>query len=144
MKRTLRPKTPKPTTPSPITDPPENAISNAFPRLSLAALVVRTFALVATFIPIKPASPEKIAPNINEKATRYEDVSLLAVNANNRATTITKMDNTLYSALRNAIAPSAMFVAIRPIFSVPTSCLETQEERMNVNSNATIPKTGMM
>ena len=45
------PRIPRPTTPIPITDPPVNAISNALAKLVLAALVVRTFALVATRIP---------------------------------------------------------------------------------------------
>src|SRR6056297_2623462 len=75
MNNTLRPRTPRPTTPRPITEPPANATSRPLPRLVLAALVVLTFALVATFIPIKPASPEQIAPTTNEIATIQLDTS---------------------------------------------------------------------
>ena len=52
-----------------MTAPPENATSNAFPKEVLAAFVVLTFALVATFIPMKPANAEHIAPTIKETAT---------------------------------------------------------------------------
>ena len=65
----LRPNTPKPTTPNPITEPPAKATSSALPKDVLAALVVLTFALVATFIPIKPASAEQIAPTTKDTAT---------------------------------------------------------------------------
>ena len=64
----VNPSIPNPTTPRPITEPPANAIPNALPRESCAALVVRTFALVATFIPRKPAKPEANAPTKNEIA----------------------------------------------------------------------------
>ena len=55
-----------PTTPIPITDPPANATSSALPRLVRAAFVVLTFALVATRIPIKPASAEQNAPKTKD------------------------------------------------------------------------------
>ncbi len=125
---TDKPSTPRPTTPSPITEPPANATSRPLPRLSRAACVVRTFALVATFIPIKPARPELIAPTIKEIATIQLDVTASALKARIAATTITKIASTRYSAFRNAIAPLAILSAIRPILSVPTSCLVTQED----------------
>ena len=47
----------------PMTAPPEKATDRAaFMPLSFAAAAVRTFALVATFIPMKPAAVEKTAP----------------------------------------------------------------------------------
>src|SRR5690606_10015268 len=97
-----------PTTPIPITDPPAKAISNALPRLSLAALVVLTLAFVATLIPIKPARAEQNAPVMNDIATTGEETSLFAVTASKIATQITNIESTLYSALRKAIAPSAI------------------------------------
>ena len=47
-----KPKIAKPATPKPITVPPVNDTFNACFKLVRAACVVRTFALVATFIPI--------------------------------------------------------------------------------------------
>ncbi len=44
-------------------------------KLVIAAFVVRTFALVATLIPIKPESPEQIAPITNDKPTKGEESS---------------------------------------------------------------------
>ena len=52
-----------------MTAPPEKATSRAFPKLSFAAFAVRTFALVATFIPKNPARAEQNAPTANETAT---------------------------------------------------------------------------
>ncbi len=40
------------------------------------------------------------------------------------------------------MAPSAMFFAIRAIFSFPTSCFETQLFLKKTKSNARIPKVG--
>ena len=57
-----RPSTAKPATPIPITEPPENDTFNAVLRLVLAACAVRTLALVAIFIPIKPAKADNTAP----------------------------------------------------------------------------------
>ena len=55
----------------------------------------------------------------------------------------TKTDNILYSALRNAIAPSAIFFAILPIFSEPTSLEATQLVFKSTNRSASIPALGM-
>ena len=60
-----KPIKPNPTTLNPITEPPVNATFKALSKLVLAALVVRLFALVATFIPIKPANPDAMAPETN-------------------------------------------------------------------------------
>jgi len=144
MNNKLRPNTPNPTTPIPITAPPANATSRAFPRLVLAALVVLTFALVATLIPINPASAEQMAPKINEKAIIGEEPSVLFVIPNKIATTTTKMLNILYSAFKKAMAPSAISSAIRPIRSVPTSCFETQADFQKVYARATSPSAKVM
>ena len=48
---------------SPITDPPKKATESAWAGPSfLAARVVRTFALVAVYIPMNPAIEEERAP----------------------------------------------------------------------------------
>ncbi len=143
MKRTLSPSTPIPTTPIPITDPPVKATSRARPRLVRAAWVVRTLALVATRIPMKPARAELNAPNTKEMPTRGEEVSLLAVKANRTATHATNTDSTLYSAFRKAIAPSAIWPAILFILSVPASCLDTQALFQITYNKPSTPRTGI-
>ncbi len=70
-----RPKTASPATPSPITEPPVNETFKACLRLVRAACVVRTFALVAIFIPIYPAKAERNAPIKKEIAIVGSEVS---------------------------------------------------------------------
>ena len=132
ISKRLKPSTPNPTTPSPITDPPAKATSKPLPRLVRAAFVVLTLALVATRIPINPARPEQTAPTTKEMATIQLDVSGLALTPKRIATATTKIASTRYSAFKKAIAPAAMLSLIRPIRSVPTSCLETQDDFINV------------
>jgi hypothetical protein len=67
MKRPPSPSTASPATPIPITEPPANDTSSALGSEVRAACAVRTFALVAIFIPTKPAAAEKTAPRM--KAT---------------------------------------------------------------------------
>ena len=143
MKRDPIPSTPRPTTPFPITDPPENAISKAFPNESWAAFVVLTLALVATFIPIYPANPEHNAPTINDTATNQLLPSLIPLYANKTAVNKTKTDKILYSAFKNAIAPSAILSAIRFILALPISFLATHWFFITTNINATIPAAGI-
>ena len=108
MKSTDNPSTPNPTTPIPITEPPENAMFKAFGKLVRAAAAVRTLAFVATFIPIYPARIELNAPRAKDKPTIGWERSLSAVKANKMDTQTINTARTLYSALRKAIAPSAM------------------------------------
>ena len=63
-----RPSTAKPATPMPITLPPVKDTDRALLKLVRAACAVRTLALVATFIPIKPANALKKAPSTNANA----------------------------------------------------------------------------
>ena len=106
-------------------------------------MVVLTLAFVATFIPINPASAEQIAPTINETATiPLEPDSACPLKNKRTATAATKIDNILYSAFKKDIAPSAIFVAIRAIFSLPTSCLETQLFFTKTKSKAKTPNAG--
>jgi hypothetical protein len=65
-------------------------------------------------------------------ATIQLDVSGLALTPKRIATATTKIASTRYSAFKKAIAPAAMLSLIRPIRSVPTSCLETQDDFINV------------
>ena len=68
MNRPPKPSTARPATPSPITEPPPKDTASALLRLVRAACAVRTLALVAIRIPIKPASALKNAPIINATA----------------------------------------------------------------------------
>ncbi len=62
MYKVPRPKTAKPATPRPITVPPVKDTFKACAKEVRAACVVRTFALVAMFMPIQPAKALKKAP----------------------------------------------------------------------------------
>ncbi len=68
-----KPKTANPATPMPITAPPVKDTFKALAREVLAACAVRTFALVATFMPIYPASAERKAPSRKEMAINGEE-----------------------------------------------------------------------
>jgi hypothetical protein len=100
-------------------------------------------ALVATFIPIKPAKAEQIAPKTNDNATKGEEASVFPLTPSKIATATTNIDNTLYSALRNDIAPSDIYLAMLAIFSVPTSCFDTHEDFHKVYNNAKTPNAGI-
>ena len=127
MNKPPKPRTPSPTTLKPITDPPLNATFRAVVRLVRAALVVRVLALVATFIPRKPASPDVTAPTMNEREINTLESALpLLANPRRIATTATKIASTRYSAFKNAIAPSAILLPIDFIRSVPSSCASIQ------------------
>ena len=122
----LTPNTPKPATHIPITAPPENAIESAlFIPFSFAAFAVLTFAFVATFIPQKPASVENKAPTTKHTAVIQLPIPN-PISTNNTATKITRI---LYSAVRNACAPSLIAAAISFILSFPASCLPTLAAR---------------
>ncbi len=143
--KTPSPNTPRPTTPIPMTEPPAKAIFKPSPRLVLAPCVVRTFALVATRIPMKPARAEQSAPRMKETAVKGELVSGLAKppKSRSRAMERTKIERTRYSALRKAIAPTEMFSAIRSMRSLPGFCRLTQADFQNVKPSAMSPNNGM-
>ena len=103
------PNTAKPATPNPITAPPVKETFNAFERLVLAALAVLTLALVATFIPIYPASALLKAPKTKASAMLQCEFGLpVDMNPSNNATITTKYPRIFHSALRKAMAPSAI------------------------------------
>jgi hypothetical protein len=62
-----------------------NETCRAFFKLERAACVVRTFAFVATFIPMKPAVAEKTAPTTNATAMNPTRVDRPAVNLMDRS-----------------------------------------------------------
>src|SRR5690606_20945255 len=139
----LRPKTPRPTTPRPMTEPPAKATSRALPKEVLAACVVLTLALVATRIPIKPARAEQMAPTTKDTATLpLEPVSLLPLKNNRIATATTNTPTLLYAAFIKDMAPLAMLLAIRTIFSVPSSCLVTHLLLIKTKRRPNSPKAG--
>ena len=105
----------------PMTEPPENAtLSALFMPPVRAALAVRTFALVATRIPKKPASIEKHAPMT--KQTAVPMFMNMAISTNKTTINIASI---LYSARRKALAPSAIAAAISCIRLFPGSHLLT-------------------
>jgi len=127
----------------PITVPPLNATSSAAGRPTRAAAVVRTFALVATFMPAQPEIADASAPTMNEAAMsglRPSPVELAA--ASKPATMTTKIASTLYSAFKKAIAPSWMRAAISFILSSPASFLPIAVALMKAKSRARTPAAG--
>ncbi len=106
--------------------------------LSFAAFAVLTFALVATVIPKYPASVENTAPTTKQTAV----TQLPIPNPIRRNNTSTKNINILYSAVRNACAPSLIDDAISRILSVPALCLFTFAARTPAKTSAIIPNTG--
>ena len=89
MNKRPKPNTAKPVTPRPITEPPVKETANALERLVLAACAVRTLALVATSIPIKPASAEKTAPIIKASAISSQTLGLLMPSKASRTAAMT-------------------------------------------------------
>ena len=105
MNSSVIPRIPNPTTLIPMTEPPLNATIRALFKLSRAACVVRVFAAVATRIPKKPASPLQSAPIKNDRPTRLVPCEAFP-HTSNAATAKTKIAKTLYSRVKNAMAPS--------------------------------------
>ena len=107
IKITLKPNTANPATPSPMIVPPVKLTLRPFERLVRAASVVLTFASVAILIPMFPATAENIAP-ITKATTMNQCVVATIVDTRpSRAPAITtNTANSLYSAFKNASAPS--------------------------------------
>ena len=57
----------------PVTAPDLKAMSRPPASDSLAACAVRTFARTETFMPIKPAAPDRIAPMAKPTATSQDN-----------------------------------------------------------------------
>ena len=108
MKNAVRPKTANPATPRPITVPPPKETFKACGKLVRAACVVRTFVLVAIFIPMLPANAEKMAPKINaiiiNKCVLTPGTKVIP--AKTILEISTKTANKRYSAFKKASAPS--------------------------------------
>jgi hypothetical protein len=108
------------------------------------AWAVRTFALVAMRIPMKPASAEKSAPIRKETTiSGWLRSSFIPRMKRRPLAMAAKMASTRYSAFRKARAPAEMCPAISRMTSVPGSCRETQAERQAVYSRASRPSTGI-
>ena len=87
--------------------PPPNDILSALGREVLAACVVLTFVFVAIFIPIFPAKAEKKAPTTNEiTIIQCVEGTIVDTTNNKTLTATTNKVNSLYSAFKNAKAPS--------------------------------------
>ena len=66
---------PRPTTVKPMTEPEEKATRSPLFRLSEAAWAVRALALVAIFMPTKPASMDQMPPVTKAKGVNWESIS---------------------------------------------------------------------
>ena len=109
MYRPPKPKTAKPATPIPITEPPVKETLRAFAKEVFAASAVLTLAFVAIFIPMNPAKAERKAPKTKDRPSDQWEFSFEApIKASKTATITTKYIMILYSAFKNAMAPSEM------------------------------------
>ena len=104
---------PRPATSMPVIAPERNAIVRPPCSEVRAASAVRTLALTDTFIPMKPVTPDRIAPTANAAAE---------IGPRNTPTNIATTTPTIaivrYCRPRYAFAPSAMAEAISCIFLV--------------------------
>ena len=66
---------PRPTTVKPMTEPEEKATRRPRFRLSEAAWAVRALALVAIFMPTKPASMDQMPPVRKAKGVNLDSIS---------------------------------------------------------------------
>ena len=80
-----------PTTSRPVTAPPLNAAWSAFFRLTVAPCAVRTLAITASRIPMKPAASEQTAPRTKPTAV---GTSRNHATSTVMSTAITVMDRT--------------------------------------------------
>ena len=87
---------------------------------------------------------EQKAPTRKDTAIIGDDSSAFALTASKIATDITKIERTLYSALRKAIAPSVIWLAMLFILSVPASLLFTHADLNRVKMRAKMPNNGTM
>ena len=85
---------------------------------------------------------DSIKENVIQDRTIYEDAFIFAPNLNAMGL-MTQRDYDNYSALRNAIAPSAIFFAISAILAFPTSFLETDKFLIKTKIKAIIPAAGI-
>jgi hypothetical protein len=119
--RVPRPSRPSAATVSPMTEPPKKATERAAAAPCVcAAVVVRTLARVAVYMPKKPASIEHTAP-VKKAIIVYRP----RLQKSNAATTTTKPARIVYSRFRKTIAPRWMASPIRVTFSSPAGLLIT-------------------
>ena len=107
----------------PVTVPPLKATDIAGERPLRAASAVRTLARTATFMPMKPAAADSVAPITKPSETRQpprSGISRMAV-----STTAT-MATVVYWRRRYAAAPSWIAAAIAFISSLPWGLARTQ------------------
>lgn len=123
QKRTPRPMRPMEATVSPMTDPPKNAtLRAAAAPCSLAAIVVRTFALVAVYMPTNPANEDAMQPNRKAPAW-YLPYSGFCKKNSAAAMTTAKREMSMNSRFMNTMAPRWIFSAISATLPSPPDFL---------------------
>src|SRR2546427_6728247 len=93
MKTPVTPSRESETTRNPETAPPRSETIRASPRLRVAALAVRLFDFTATYMPMKPETPEQAAPIKKATAVCQARLNLVTspydgIRYNTKATTI--------------------------------------------------------
>ena len=109
---------PREATASPMIDPPKKATDSAAAGPSVcAAVVVRTLALVAVYMPNQPAPAEDRAP-----ATNAQTVSMPSPDTNSSTRSpAANRASIVYSRRMNTMAPSWMASAIFLMAGSPSS-----------------------
>ena len=114
---------PRPTTVKPMTEPEEKATRRPRLRPSEAACAVRALALVAIFMPMRPASMDQIPPVRKAKGVNLDSMLpplAKAMMARITKTTANTFATVEYWCFRYALAPSRMLLAIFCIVALPS------------------------
>lgn len=108
---------------SPMTEPPKNAtLRAAAAPCSLAAMVVRTLALVAVYMPTNPAKEEAIQPNRKAPAWSFP-YSGFWKKKRAAAMTTAKSEMSMNSRFMKTMAPRWIFSAISATLPSPPDFL---------------------
>ena len=132
-----RPSSPMAATVRPMTAPPEKAILSALAApVSLAATVVRTFARVAVFMPMKPAAEEARQPM--KKAIDCGPLKDLSWNRNRVAVPRITENRAMRmnSRFMKTIAPFWIFSEIRSARPPPALCFFDREKQVGGKAKA--------
>src|SRR6185369_3101064 len=117
MKKPVTESRPRPTTSMPVMAPPLNAMPSAGPMPWRAASAVRTLERTDTFMPMKPAAPEAMAPIAKPHAVTQPSWPMKPMMKNSTRPTIAIV---VYCLLRYALAPVCTAAAISRMRALPS------------------------
>ena len=113
----------------PVTAPPLKATSSAFDTPERADSATRAFARTDTFMPMKPAAPEKVPPMRKPMATRMPSASEASSStASTIASTTATPAMIVYWRFRYAVAPTCTACEMRCISALPGESASSQRD----------------